>query len=165
MYFLFFLINDIPSFNQTTAEHWHQYVYLEEKVTENISLKSITTIKISGLESLNNTNLPQESTNWRPHLPDMEFLKGLSLTMSHSCPQRNFHVLPKHDILNTSQSVHITTEPSPLHGVSGEKLKEWNTKTHWTMLRLMIKVPASDYLEQGMYCGQLSILLSQLLQS
>ena len=34
--FFFFLINDNPSFKQTTAEHWHQNVYLEEKVTENI---------------------------------------------------------------------------------------------------------------------------------
>lgn len=83
--------------------------------------------------------------------------------MSHSRPQRNFHILPKHDILNTSQSVHITTEPSPLQGVSGEKLKEWNSKTRWNMLRLMMKAPASDYLQQGMYCGQLSIPLSQLL--
>lgn len=65
MYIYFFFFNwKYPRFNQTTAEHWHQYVYLEEKVTEYIIKKSITTIKISGLESLNNTNLPHESTNW-----------------------------------------------------------------------------------------------------
>lgn len=103
VYTIYKEINDIPSLhNQTTAEHWHQYVYLEEKVTETVSLERITTIKISGLETLNNTSLPRESTNWRPHLPDMEFLKGLSLTMSHSRPQRNFHILPKHENLNTS---------------------------------------------------------------
>lgn len=143
--------------NQTTAEHWHQYVYLEGKVKETISLERITTIKISGLQSPKNTNLPQRSTNWRPHLPDMEFLKGLSLMMRHSHPQRNFHILPKHEILNTSRSVHITTEPSPLQGVSGENLKEWNSKTHWLIVRLMIKAHASDYLEQRMHCGQLPI--------
>lgn len=60
-------------------------------------------------------------------------------------------------VLNTSRSVHITTEPSPLQGVSGENLKEWNSKTHWLTVRLMIKASASDYLEQGMHCGQLPI--------
>lgn len=35
----------------------------KEKLTENISLGRIITIKLSGWESLNNTNLPQGSTD------------------------------------------------------------------------------------------------------
>lgn len=92
----------------------------------------------------------------------MEFLKGLSLTMSSSGTPKNFYMLPKTRNVWIVQSQSTWPQSQPLAKEQWWRVKEWNSQTHWTKLRLGIKAPASasDYLEQGMLCGQLSVLLS-----
>lgn len=69
--YFFFLINDIPEFSRPQQNIGTNMFLSGRKVTENISLKSITTIKIPGLKLGANT-IYHTSPQIEGHLPDTE---------------------------------------------------------------------------------------------